>query len=165
MSVARPSSWNVLVFAGGSTGDVNPPLGIARRLLDRGHRVVFSTNPYFEPAVARVGVDFVGMGTAEEYLTGLRNPDLWKFGTGVKILFDAMLRRMPDTYRIIAERYVPGETLVVAPCGMVGARIANEKLGVPLVHFHVNISGLRSLNEQPGVDVPRVVKPFIRPLR
>lgn len=157
--------WNVLVFAGGSSGDVHPPLAIAKRLRDRGHRVLFITNPYFEGAAAKAGVEFAGIGTADEYIANIQNPDLWKIGKGVRILFESMLRRMPDTYRLIADRYVPGETLVVAPGGMLGARIANEKLGVPLAQFLVETPGLRSLNEQPGVDVPPALMPIVRPLR
>lgn len=153
------------MFAMGSAGDVHPSIGIARALHQRGHRVLFATNSYFQPAVRAVGVDFLSTGAAEEYLAAIQDPDLWQFGKGFRVLFSKMLTSMREVYRIIEDRYIPNETLVVAPSSAFGARMANEKLGVPLVNMHLQPLILRSLNHQPGLALPEYCRPLLRPLR
>ena len=54
---------NVIVVALGSTGDVNPMLGIALELLHRGHGVTFLASPVFESHAKAGGIRFVPVGT------------------------------------------------------------------------------------------------------
>ena len=155
----------ILMIAMGSGGDVHPSIGIGRALLGRGHRVSFVANSYFEPAVTRAGLDFVSAGPVEEYLQTTQDPDLWRLGRGFRVFFRMMLDSMQRHYEIVAERYVPGRTLVIAPSSALGARVANEHLGVPLVNLHLQPLALRSLNDQPGLSIPPYMKPLLRPVR
>jgi UDP:flavonoid glycosyltransferase YjiC (YdhE family) len=164
-SVTASSGYEVLVFAIGSGGDVHPSIGIGRALRARGHRVVFAANSHFEGAVRRAGLDFLSTGTEEEYLRTTQDPDLWRLGKGFRVLFRVMLDGMRRQYEIIAERYQRGPTLVIAPSSALGARIANEKLGAPLVNMHLQPLGLRSLNEQPGLALPAAFEPLLPPVR
>lgn len=149
----------------GSAGDVHPSIAVGKALRARGHSVLFVVNSYFENAVRGAGLGFLSGGTVEEYLRTTQDPNLWKFGKGFRVLFEMMLNSMREYYRVIADRNDPGHTLVVAPSSALGARLANEKLGVPLVNMHLQPLVLRSLNEQPGLAVPTFLTPMLRPAR
>ena len=62
-------------------------------------------------------------------------------------------------YEFVAERYVPGETVVAAQATFVGARIAQENLGVPLATVHLQPMWLGSTYDSPMLPpwCPRLV--------
>jgi UDP:flavonoid glycosyltransferase YjiC (YdhE family) len=155
----------ILMFAIGTAGDVLPTIAVGRELRNRGHSVQFVANSYFEDAVGRAGLHFISSGSAEHYLATIANPDLWRFGKGFRILVAEILAQMRPAYELIVSRYRAGETLVVAPSAAFGARIANEKLGVPLVHLHLSPIIFRSRYQQPGLNLPSLITPLVRPLR
>lgn len=155
----------VLVLVHGSAGDVYPQIGIGSALRGRGHEVVFVTNPYFEKAVRHAGLDFVPSGSEAEGRKAIENPELWQRGKGLGVLFDGVLKAMPETYEIVRKYYERGRTVVVANALAFGARVAHEQLGVPLASVHLQPVLLRSLNEQPGIVTPPSWRPIMRPLR
>ncbi len=142
---------HVIVIALGSHGDVHPMLGIAAALRDRGHRVTFLASPYFEPLARKAGIDdFVPLGTAEEFREALANPNLWHPVKGFKAVFQhGVLPATRPTYEAIAERYIPGETVVVAHAIALGARIAQDKLGVPTATVQLAPAVFRSVHQPP----------------
>jgi rhamnosyltransferase subunit B len=154
-----------ILFAMGSGGDVYPMFAIGKALRDRGHRVLVVANPYFETAARDAGLAFTGLGSAETYRQRMEDPTLWQFGRGFRVLFTDMIDNMRPLYDLIRVRAVPDHTVVVAPMGGLGARLANEKLGVPLVNVQLQPIAFRSLYEQPGLTVPAVLKPLLPPLR
>ncbi|MBI1353702.1 MAG: glycosyltransferase [Acidobacteria bacterium] len=160
MSERQPGTRSILVFALGSGGDVHPSLAVSKALRARGHSVAVYANPYYEKAVRGAGLDFRAMGSQEGYLDAMRDPKLWKQRGGWSVLIDHMLGSMEPLYETIKQAYRPGETLVIAPFSAFGARIANEKLGVPLVNLLLEPLLLRSLDHQPG----RIVDPRHLPL-
>jgi len=140
----------------GSAGDVHPFVGIGSRLRQRGHRVTIMTNPRFESLVGRLGLDFEPIGTVEEFDAVVRNPDLWHptrgFSTVAEFGITATMRR---TYELIAGYYVPGQTVVGGHSLDFGARIARDKLGVPLATLHLAPAVLRS------ETLPPVLTPWL----
>lgn len=152
---------HVLMFAMGSAGDIHPFAGIGQALRKRGHRVTFVANSYFEPVALESGLEFIGSGSSEEYLETLRNPDLWQSGKGFKVMFEKMLDAMTMAYELIASLF-DRRTIVAAPSAAFGARLANEKLGVPLVSVNVEVNIFRSEYEFAGWNLP---KPLLRPIR
>lgn len=65
-----------------------------------------------------------------------------------------MLGPMRWTYEKIEQEHAVGETLVVARGNAFGARIAQEKLGVPLATVHLQPAMLRSEYDAPGLPLP-----------
>jgi rhamnosyltransferase subunit B len=161
----RQSELDILMCPLGSGGDVYPTLGIGRALSARGHRVRVATNPYFEASVARTGLEFLPVGSAEEYRRRIGDPSLWRFGKGFKVLFGEMLDNARPVYDTIERSWTRGRTVVVAPTSALGARLANEKLGVPLVNVQLQPLGFRSLHEQPGLRVPEALHSLLPSLR
>jgi UDP:flavonoid glycosyltransferase YjiC (YdhE family) len=138
---------NVLLIPLGSSGDVNPFVAIGRALQERGHRVTMITSGYFEPVARRAGFAFESLGAAADYLSVIENPDLWKPMPGFKLVADwVILGPMRRIYELIADRFVAGHTVVVAT-GAIGARIAQEKLGAPLVSLVLQPAMFRSLTD------------------
>lgn len=161
---------NVLLVAIGSHGDVHPFVGIGQALRGRGHQVTILTNGMFEPLVRGAGFGFVPFGTAEEYRQTALNPDLWHPLKGFKLVAEfGILRSARPVYEAVAEFWNTrprGETVVVASSLGLGARLAQEKLGVPVATVHLSPVVFRSLYESPkfpGMFMPRwLPKPLKR---
>src|SRR3954466_3251920 len=124
----------VIVIPIGSSGDVHPLLGLALELCERGHDIVFVTNGHFEPLARKAGLAFEALGTAEEYHAAINDPDLWHPTKGTKKALEwSMARLMRPSYAIIEKHHRPGETLLLGATLSLGARVAHDKLGIPLV--------------------------------
>ena len=140
---------NILLFPVGSAGDVHPFIGLGLALKTRGHQVTVVTNGHFGPLARRVGLDFVEQFSDAQYRETLDNPDLWHPVKGFKIVMQATLLLMRPTYDLIKDRYIAGETVVVAGCLSFGARIAQEMLGIPLATVHLQPAVFRSVHQGP----------------
>ena len=143
----------------GSAGDVHPMLGLALAMRERGHDVTFVANGYFRSLVEKFGFEPVELGTEDEAMAAIRHPDLWKPTRALSHIARSVLQpMMRRQYEIFAEHYRPGETVGVASCLGLGALIAREKLGLPLVTLHLQPAVLWSDVEpptMPGTFGPR----------
>ncbi len=141
---------HAILIAIGSSGDVHPLIGIGVALRDRGHRVTLVTSSHFEALIQRAGLAFIPLGTVEDYHKVVSNPDLTHPRKGTELVIqECCVRPMRDVYAIIEEQHRPGETVVVS-CGLgIGARIAHEKLGVPLITTQVQPMVFRSAYRTP----------------
>jgi UDP:flavonoid glycosyltransferase YjiC (YdhE family) len=134
----------------GSAGDVHPMIGLALALRRRGHQVTFVTSAYFSQTLAELGLEHVELGTKEDFLRLAQHPDLWQpVKSFAYICRHGISQLLRPQYEIIAERFEPGRTLVVSSCLGFGARIAQEKLGVPLVTVHLQPSVMWSEHQSP----------------
>lgn len=136
---------HVMLIPIGSTGDVYPLLGLGIALRDHGYDVEVIANSYFQPAIERAGLSFVELGRYEDLRSGLEHPDLWHRRKGFVVLAQTIMPLTKRLYEIIASRYVPGETVVVASSLALSARVAQEKLGLPLVTVHLQPTAFRSI--------------------
>ena len=136
---------NVILVTVGSSGDVHPFVGLGIALRNRGHAVTLVTGGYFESLVKQAGLEFVDFAPEMDYRSLIENPHLWHRYRGFLVVVEqGVVPMLRTTYQAIAERYRPGETVVVASSLAMGARIAQEKLGVPLVTVHLSPSVFRS---------------------
>lgn len=71
----------------GSAGDLYPFLSLSKALQHRGHRVTFLSSPFHAALVLQAGVVFHGIGTNEQYLAAVNDPDLWHPRKSVAVLF------------------------------------------------------------------------------
>ena len=75
-SVSRPefagdlgtSGVHAMLFPMGSSGDVHPLIGLGLSLKQRGHRITICTSGYFKELIERVGLDYLELGTKEQFL-------------------------------------------------------------------------------------------------
>jgi rhamnosyltransferase subunit B len=152
------SELKVLLTPIGSHGDVHPFVGMGMELSRRGHRVIVITYEHFQPLVERAGLEFASLGTSEEFLAVANNPVVWEPIAGFKLLLGFFVKLLRPLYQLVAENYAPGETVVVAPPSALGARVAQEKLGVPLVTVHLAPSSLRSFIDPPVLPGPWLLR-------
>lgn len=122
----------------GSAGDVHPFLGLALALQRRGHRVTFVVNGYFEALARQLGLDIELLGTRDEFLRLTESADLWhplkSFGY---IYRHGIQLAMRDHFEILRRHASEGPIVSVTSALGFGGRIAQEKLGIPLITVHL----------------------------
>ena len=142
------TTLNVLLPTIGSAGDVHPVIGLALALKARGHRTTILTNPYFQELIENCGLGFLPVGTVQEARTALADPDLWHPRKGFEVVArNAILPAISRVFQLI-EKYADASTVVAASGISLGARVAQEKLGVPTATVHLQPSIIRSLIDQ-----------------
>ncbi|MEW5959620.1 MAG: glycosyltransferase [Chloroflexota bacterium] len=145
----KRSASNILLCTIGSAGDVYPFLGLGQRLRQRGYRVTLITSRFFETQARDAGLEFFGLGSAEDYPSLIQNPDLWDPQKGFQVFAESVvLPIIAPVYDIIAG-FDPAETILVAQGQVFGAHIAHEKLGFPFITIHLQPAALRSIHEFP----------------
>lgn len=140
----------IIISPLGSAGDVHPFLGLAVKLQERGYRVTFVVSEYFRELTERLGLEYVELGTTDDFLRLSNHPDLWHPRRAFPYIFrHGIAPTMRAQYELLADRYVPGQTILVASCLGFGARLAAEKLGIPLVSVHCQPSVIWSKFDSP----------------
>ena len=75
------------------------------------------------------GLELLPIGTREQYIELSQHPDLWHPMRGVKlVLGTAAGGFVRPIYELVAEHYVPGDTVLCAHALDLGSRVAGEKL-------------------------------------
>jgi rhamnosyltransferase subunit B len=133
----------------GSHGDVHPFLGIADAMRRRGHAVKFIASGYYQSLVGKMGLEFVPLGTAEDFLSAVRNPDIMHPVKGFALVGKVMGEGIPLCYRAILEHAVAGKTVLVYSTLAFGARLAQETLRLPGVSVHLQPSMFPSVYDTP----------------
>ncbi len=155
---------DLLLVTAGSAGDVLPFVGLGRALRGRGHRVAVLTYPSFADLVRSAGLEFERLPrpvrTREPTKGGLLGSLLKMADRRWRKLArrSTALPHLRPIYEGVARRAVPGETVVVAHHTALGARVAHDRLGIPLVSVHLAPAGLRSAyspSVQPPLCFPR----------
>jgi UDP:flavonoid glycosyltransferase YjiC (YdhE family) len=149
---------DILIVPVGSHGDVHPFIGIGLGLRDRGHRVRVIVNPHFDSIVRGAGLETIPLGTDAEYRELASHPDLWDRLRGPRYIFQKMAAMVPPVYHAITEHYVPGRTIVVHSTLAMGARVAQDKFGIPTATIHLQPAVIRSAMNPPilpGAILPR----------
>ncbi|MCX5661756.1 MAG: glycosyltransferase [Planctomycetota bacterium] len=141
----------VILTPVGSSGDVHPFLGLGMALRARGHEVAVLGNTHFAPLVQAAGLGQIELGTAEQYLAAIGNPDIWHPRRGFAAITGMTNQLIRPMYDALAELHEPGRTIVVSHSLGMGARVAQEKLGIPLVTMHLQPALFRSRTAPPRI--------------
>jgi rhamnosyltransferase subunit B len=131
----------------GSAGDVHPFIALGAALQARGHRATILTNPIFQALIEAQGIGFLPVGTAEEANAAIANPELWHLRKGFKVIAQVVVPAIAEIYRLI-EKHADSSTVVAFSSLAVGARVAQEKLGIPSASVHLQPSVIRTLADQ-----------------
>jgi rhamnosyltransferase subunit B len=142
----------ILLAPLGSHGDVHPFLGIGLALKARGHEVHVITSSHFKSLIESLGFHFAPVGTDDDFEAMIRNPDLWHPKRSMRAIFGQSgiaQRQLRDGFARISERFVPGETVLVAGMLALWARSAAEKLNIPFASVHLQPSVMWSAADPP----------------
>lgn len=148
-------------------------LGLGRALQTRGHQAFLLTNPAFRDEVARAGLDFVPVGTADDYHQTLAHPKLWHPIDGLGVMWRYLLRpALKPTYEALRDLCQSAHhsneaksPLVLASPMAMGARVAQEKWGIRLVTTYTAATMLRSVEDpltMANWRVPKSVPRWVR---
>lgn len=132
----------VLLLTLGSHGDVHPFVGLALEMRRRGHVPVIATNGHFEALVRGVGLEFLSIGSEEEYLRLTADKDLWSPSRAFKVVFQAVADTLKTSYEHVAnfvQRHGDDAVVVHSSLGL-AARVARDKLSFPLATVHLQPS-------------------------
>jgi UDP:flavonoid glycosyltransferase YjiC (YdhE family) len=133
----------------GSSGDVNPFITIGRDLCRRGHRATLVAPDVFEQVARKAGIEFVSVGTAEEYDRITHDPHLWHPRRGLAVVIREITRWLRRGYAAIEQLHRPNETIVVGHSLSFFARVFEESHRVPATTIHLAPSVFRSDFRQP----------------
>jgi rhamnosyltransferase subunit B len=131
----------------GSAGDVHPFIALGAALKARGHRATILTNPIFQALIEAQGIGFLPVGTAAEANAAIANPELWHLRKGFKVIAQVIVPAIAEIYRLI-EKHADANTVVAFSSLAFGARVAQEKLGVPSASIHLQPSVIRTFADQ-----------------
>jgi len=144
----RRRPLRVLLPTLGSAGDVHPMIALGLALKARAHRATILTNPLFQPLIERQGLGFLPVGTIEDAHAAMADPDLWHRRKGFEVVARRVISpAIGQIYRLI-QTHADAATVVAASSISLGARVAQEKLGVPTATVHLQPSIIRSLIDQ-----------------
>ncbi len=154
----------IILITLGSAGDVHPFVALGGGLAARGHRVSLATSASFEETVRGEGLEFLELASRGELEGFLADPDVWHPRKSVRILVEkGIVPFVPRTYALL-EPLAKERPLLVGSILALGARVAQEKLGLRLVTVQLQPFGFFSFDHppvMPGFD-PRRLLP--RPL-
>jgi rhamnosyltransferase subunit B len=131
----------------GSSGDVHPFIALGLALKRRGHRVTVLTNPLFQPLIESQGLAFLALGDLQAAQRAIGNPDVWHLRKGFAIIASVIVPAIAQTFRLI-EQHADSDTVVAFSTLAFGARVAQEKLGVPSASVHLQPSVIRTYGDQ-----------------
>jgi UDP:flavonoid glycosyltransferase YjiC (YdhE family) len=134
---------NFLLTPVGSAGDNYPFIGLGAELARRGHRVTVLTNEHFAPLVRAAGLEFVAVGTEEEYRQVISDPGIWHPRDGFKHIMRLIGEQNARLMNLIRPRLGP-DTAIVAGTLDFASRTLAEKDGLPVVTLHLSPSILRT---------------------
>jgi rhamnosyltransferase subunit B len=148
----RSKPMHMLVVAIGSYGDVLPLVGMARRLQQRGHVVTLCTNGHFGEIVQQAGLDYIEMGTADEYDSVADNPALWYPHTGWRLIMKRLVSHdLEKAYALLTSKINPGRTLMISTTMGFAARLVQETHHIPHATVHFSPGVFHSAHQAPQI--------------
>ncbi|HEX7643431.1 MAG TPA: nucleotide disphospho-sugar-binding domain-containing protein [Burkholderiaceae bacterium] len=149
MTPDTPRKPPVFILSAGTVGDIYPLLRIGRALQTRGHAVSFIGPEIHARHVARAGLSFHSIFSADEHLEIMRNPDVWHPRKGLGVILGGLREgagRMVQMMELLPE----GEDCIMLahPLAVPAAAIARaQKPRLRVVTFYLAPSNLRSVHD------------------
>lgn len=135
----------------GSAGDVLPFVWLARHLQAHGHETLLITASLFKKHAAAAGIPFIPIGEDSEFETLMRDPRIWKLGSGTKAILEYAARSAEVFYHTLATHSAAhgAPDIILGPVTAFGARLTREKMGIPLITVHLQPAVLFSAHDTP----------------
>lgn len=154
----------VFLIGLGTHGDVLPVLALGAALRRRNVEVRLAAPAPFRPLAARAGLAFHALGTAADFARAVEQPTLWRPVRGARAMLAAVAGATEPTYRWLEAEARPGDRVVASTLAL-GARVAQERLGLSLTTLHLMPMLLESRTAPPrlpGLPLPRLLPAALR---
>lgn len=140
---------NILLPTMGSSGDVFPLISIGQAMQARGHKVFIIANLVFGKMVKESGLDFIALGSEQDYYNLVNDPDLWNPARSFNVIVKhGILPFMPLLFEII-HKFSPDDSLIASSLLLFASRMAQEKYGYRMATIQLQPSLLRSKYDPP----------------
>jgi rhamnosyltransferase subunit B len=148
-----PPPLRIIIVAIGSHGDVHPFLALGRILQDRGHEVRLVAPAMYESLSRSLGLQFVPVGTIEQFERISSKADLWHPTRSFQVLAEGVAELLEPVYRAVVLNHERGRTMLVLSSLALAGRVAQETLRVPAASVHLSPAIFRSI-ENPARNPP-----------
>lgn len=111
----------------GTHGDVYPFMRLGQTLQGMGHRVTLITNHYHHRVLQGAGLDYIGLGTDDDYLRFISDPRLWDPNKGFESVMADYRQQLLQMAAAIRSATVDGPAVALAfPFAVPAAMMAKE---------------------------------------
>ncbi|KMO34200.1 glycosyl transferase [Methylobacterium tarhaniae] len=134
-----------------------PVVALGAALQRRGIRVRLAAPAPFRPHAERAGLAFHAIGTEADFTRAVGRPTLWRPIRGARAMLAAVAEATEPIYRWLEAEARPSD-LVVASTLALGARVAQERLGLSLTTLHLMpmlVESRFAPPRLPGLPLPR----------
>ena len=153
---------NIIIYAMGTGGDVDPMVGVGIELQRRGHAVRFLSNDYFKPRILAAGFEFVSVGTLEQYHKG-NSAEAWEPRNHTDNFEHYHAPAFEPAFEYV-KNLADKNVLVLALGEENGARVAAEKFNIPFVKVILSPNIIFSVYSPPAPmswAIPKKIPRFI----
>lgn len=123
----------IIIYVLGTGGDIDPMVGVGIELQRRGFSVTFLSNDYFKPRILAAGLEFVSVGTIEQYHKG-NTPEAWERTNRADNFEHYHAPAFEPAFEYV-KSMVNQKVLVLALGEESGARVAARKFNLPFIDF------------------------------
>lgn len=120
----------------GTSGDLDPVVGLGKELQSRGHETYVVTVGHFRRLVEGAGLHFVDLEVDEAYAAFIDSPDLWNPKRSF-VALAGLMRACLEPLFLRLEELRNEQTVLAAGAMAMGARLAQEKFGLPLATLNM----------------------------
>jgi UDP:flavonoid glycosyltransferase YjiC (YdhE family) len=143
---------NVYMLCSGSMGDTLPFVTIGEAMAARGHHVTIVANEHFENFIKQRGLAFEPSIPKTRYHEFIESQKRQSDIASLREMGVMIIDLIEPMYNLMKERYIPGQTVACSQSYVLGARVAQEKLGLPLATAFLQPMWFRSIHSMPPVD-------------
>lgn len=154
----------IIIYALGTSGDINPMVGIGKLMVDRGYFVIFLTSDYFKELIEISGFEFVGVGTKEEYLRG-NQLSAWKAENVTDNFIYYHAPAFLPAYQYIEQLHDKESVVLLSIGEQNGAVAAAVKYNIPFIKFSISPNLIFSAEKPPAPlcwQLPKIMPKFIQ---
>lgn len=118
----------------GTGGDVDPMIALGREFKHRGHKVTLLSNDYFKESILGAGLEFVSVGTVEQYQQG-NSVDSWSIGNDTDFFKFYHAPAFEPSFNYMKNIAAQPDTVFIGFAEQYGAAVAAVQNKVPFVHI------------------------------
>jgi rhamnosyltransferase subunit B len=146
---AQHMTRHFIVYALGTSGDIDPMVALATELVQRGYKVSFLSNDYFAPIISAAGCDFVSVGSVEQYHQG-NSASAWERDNRTDNFEYYHAPAFEPAFRFIQQCAEEKQVVLLVLGGENGAAVAAEKFNLPFIGFILSPNLIFSAHKPPA---------------